>query len=155
MADGTPPTRPLNRREQAKAASRAKVIEAAREAFTTVGFAQATMREIAALAGLSTGAIFNSFDSKDELWTAVFGGPPPDLALADQLARIRGELPTHNWTLSCHGDSFFASVHTRDFHPVDGTGKSFTARRATAAEAISAARAAALQDWAMTTIGRA
>lgn len=155
MADGTPPTRPPNRREQAKAASRAKVIEAAREAFTTVGYAQATMRDIAALAGLSTGAIFNSFDSKDELWTAVFGGPPPDLALADQVARICGELPTHNWTLSSHGGSCFASVQTRDFHPIDGTGKSFTARRAAPAEALDAARAAALQDWAMTTIGRA
>ncbi len=155
MADGTPPTRTLNRRQQAKATSRAKVLDAARKAFTTVGYAQATMRDIAALAGLTTGAIFNSFDSKDALWTAVFGGPPPDLALADQVARIRGELPTHNWTLSCHGGSHFASVHTHDFHPVDGTGKCFTARRPTAAEAIGAARAAALQDWAMTTIGRA
>lgn len=155
MADGTPPTRTLNRRQQAKAASRSRVLEAARKAFTTVGYARATMRDIAAMAGLTTGAIFNSFDSKDELWTAVFGGPPPDLALADQIARIRGELPTHNWTLSCHGGSHFASVHTHDFHPVDGSGKCFTARRPTAAEAISAARAAALQDWAMTTIGRA
>lgn len=155
MADGTPPTRSLNRRELAKAASRARVIDAAREAFTGAGYAQSTMREIAAMAGLSTGAIFNSFNSKEELWTAVFGGPPPDLALADQVARIAGELPTHNWTLSSHDGSCFASVHTRDFHPVEGTGKSFAARRGSPAEALDAARAAALQDWAKTVIGQA
>lgn len=75
-ADATPaePER-LNRRQQAKAATRQKVMDAAWNLFDTVGYKAATIRDIAADAGKSTGAVFASFDDKDALYLAIHGHP--------------------------------------------------------------------------------
>lgn len=58
-------------RALAKQATRAKVLAAARETITNCGYEDTTIRDIAKLAGMSTGAVFSSFDSKEELLIAV------------------------------------------------------------------------------------
>jgi AcrR family transcriptional regulator len=47
------------------------VLDAAEEVFGSQGFAGATMREIAAVAGFSPTSVYNQFESKDELFAAI------------------------------------------------------------------------------------
>jgi len=65
------PERPLGVRAAAKARTRQRLIEAARSLFMERGYEGATVRDIAASAGLSTGAVFASFADKAELFNAV------------------------------------------------------------------------------------
>lgn len=51
--------------------TRARVIDAARRLFSERGFEPATVRDIAAAAGLSTGAVFAHFTDKNDLFNAV------------------------------------------------------------------------------------
>ena len=62
---------PLTRRALAKQLTRAKLIEAAREMFADRGYEAATVRDIAAAANLSTGAVFASFADKADLFSEV------------------------------------------------------------------------------------
>ena len=64
-------TRPPTRRTHAKQQTRAKVLAAARSLFTEGGYEGATIRDIAALAGMSTGAVFANFTDKSELFSEV------------------------------------------------------------------------------------
>ena len=68
-AGGDPP--PLTRRAAAKAQTRTRVMEAARRLFAERGYEAATIRDIAAEAGLSTGAVFASFRDKTDLFNEV------------------------------------------------------------------------------------
>lgn len=76
-------TKRLNKRELAKAATRQKVIDAAKTLWKTPGSYRdrgdggAGIREIAAHMGMSTGAVFANFDTKDDVWRAAFGCEPP------------------------------------------------------------------------------
>jgi len=54
-------------REAQKAETRARVVEAARSLFATRGYAEATIRDIARLAGVAPGSVFTTFASKAEL----------------------------------------------------------------------------------------
>jgi AcrR family transcriptional regulator len=65
---GSPPS---SRRADAKARTRVKVLEAARSLFMERGYDAATIRDIAARAELSTGAVFASFTDKADLFNAV------------------------------------------------------------------------------------
>ena len=67
----TPRTRRPTKRALAKARTKARVLDAARELFVTRGFEESTIRDIAATAGLSTGAVFGSFSDKNQLFDAV------------------------------------------------------------------------------------
>ena len=62
----------VNRRQVAKARTRIKVLEAARNLFAERGYDAATIRDIAKGAGMSTGAVFANFQDKAELFEAVF-----------------------------------------------------------------------------------
>ncbi len=70
MPDHTAPERP-NRRAENKARTRQKVLEAAKRLFMQRGYEGATMRDIAADAGLSTGALFANFADKADLFNEV------------------------------------------------------------------------------------
>ncbi len=59
------------RRADAKVRTRNKVLEAARALFMERGYDAATIRDIAARADLSTGAVFASFSDKADLFNAV------------------------------------------------------------------------------------
>lgn len=135
--------KPLNRRQQAKARTRTRVLTAARALFEAQGYARATIREIATAAGMSTGAVFANFEDKDALWSAVFDGPAPDLATADEIARTLGALPGHGWTLSRSRDGFRVTITTPDFDPVERVGSCFGGRGPSAAAALRMAREAA------------
>ncbi len=62
---------PLTRRALAKQLTRTKLIEAARDMFADRGYEAATVRDIAAAANLSTGAVFASFSDKADLFNEV------------------------------------------------------------------------------------
>ena len=67
-----------NQRERAKAQTRAKVLAAARKLWAEPGtYETATMRDIARAAGMSTGAIFANWKSKEALWLEAMGYPAP------------------------------------------------------------------------------
>ncbi|PNG58429.1 Solvent efflux pump srpABC operon corepressor [Variovorax sp. WDL1] len=65
--------------------TRVQLVQAAIQVFTARGFAGATMQELAAAAGMTTGTVYNHFKTKEEVARAVA------LLLADTLCRRIGE----------------------------------------------------------------
>jgi len=61
----------MPRREEKKAESRKRILEAAREVFFLDGFMQANLDEVAEKAGVAKGTLYRYFDSKAELYVAV------------------------------------------------------------------------------------
>lgn len=59
------------RRAVAKQQTRAKVLAAARRLFSEHGYEGATIRDIAAAAGMSTGAVFANFTDKSDLFLEI------------------------------------------------------------------------------------
>jgi AcrR family transcriptional regulator len=55
-------------REQSRANTREKLLEAARGVFARSGFHGASVEEIASEAGYSTGALYSNFDGKEDLF---------------------------------------------------------------------------------------
>jgi AcrR family transcriptional regulator len=58
-------------REQSKALTRERLLNAARAVFARRGFHGASVEEIAAEAGFSTGALYSNFDGKEALFLAL------------------------------------------------------------------------------------
>lgn len=81
----------LNRRQAAKVATRAKVLAAAKALFEAVGHERATIRDIAAKAGMSTGAVFANFKDKADLYRTVYGHDPLTPEQGLRLARALRE----------------------------------------------------------------
>lgn len=67
----------MNRRQQAKANTREKVLTAARDLFTTRPYHAVGIRDVADRIGMSTGAVFANFESKSELFEAAMQAPAP------------------------------------------------------------------------------
>ena len=63
--------KPLTRRALAKLRTRQIVLEAAKRLFTERGYEEATVRDIAREAGMSTGAVFANFEDKADLFNEV------------------------------------------------------------------------------------
>ena len=59
------------KREQTKAANRVALLDAAREVFGEIGFDAATVRDIVRRSGLSVGAFYNYYRSKEEVFDAL------------------------------------------------------------------------------------
>jgi len=59
------------KREQTKAANRLAILDAAREVFGELGFEAATVRDIVRRSGLSVGAFYNYYRSKEEVFDAL------------------------------------------------------------------------------------
>jgi AcrR family transcriptional regulator len=80
------------RRALAKQQTRAKVLQAARRLFSEHGYEGATIRDIAAAAGMSTGAVFANFSDKSDLFREIMAHDLTALAEAmrDAAARARG-----------------------------------------------------------------
>jgi AcrR family transcriptional regulator len=81
-----------NMRVLAKHRSRAKIVHSARRLFVEKGYGAATIREIAAGAGLSTGAVFTSFVDKSELLIAVLSAEHEALAATMRQAAVGATL---------------------------------------------------------------
>src|SRR5437588_10908548 len=60
-------------REQSKANTRERLLDAARGVFARSGFHGAAVEEIASEAGYSTGALYSNFDGKEDLFLALMG----------------------------------------------------------------------------------
>jgi AcrR family transcriptional regulator len=58
-------------REQSKAQTRQRLLAAARSVFARRGYHGASVEEIAAEAGFSTGALYSNFDGKEDLFLAL------------------------------------------------------------------------------------
>jgi AcrR family transcriptional regulator len=71
VVEAEPHARPLTRRALAKQRTRRLLLDAAKRLFNERGYEAATVRGIAAAAGLSTGAVFASFADKADLFGAV------------------------------------------------------------------------------------
>src|SRR5438105_15141002 len=70
--DGTAPAPGVRMtREQSKANTRERLLDAARRVFASSGFHGASVEEIAATAGFSTGALYSNFDGKEDLFLAL------------------------------------------------------------------------------------
>jgi AcrR family transcriptional regulator len=65
------PFRAPTRRAIAKQQTRIKVLAAARRLFSEEGYEGATIRDIAAAAGMSTGAVFANFTDKSDLFREI------------------------------------------------------------------------------------
>ena len=63
--------KPKTKREQNKAETRERLMAAARYEFARKGFAGTSLRNITSLAGLSTGAFYNNFRDKKEIYLAI------------------------------------------------------------------------------------
>lgn len=80
------------RRALAKQQTRAKVLSAARRLFSESGYEGATIRDIAAEAGMSTGAVFANFADKSDLFREIMVADMESLvdAMRDGVSRGRG-----------------------------------------------------------------
>jgi AcrR family transcriptional regulator len=84
-------SRPPTRRALAKQQTRQKVLAAARRLFSEQGYEGATIRDIAAAAGMSTGAVFANFTDKSDLFREIMVDDMQALhaAMCDAAARGR------------------------------------------------------------------
>jgi AcrR family transcriptional regulator len=76
-------------REEKKARTRAQLIDAAATVFARRGFVAASLDEVADEAGLTKGAVYSNFDSKEELFQAVI-----DDRLNEPMLRLAEDLDT-------------------------------------------------------------
>src|SRR5687767_187358 len=79
-------------RSEMIAETRAKLIAAARRAFGTVGFAESSMDDFTAEAGLTRGALYHHFGDKKRLLQAVIR--EIDAEMAGRLYKVWSEAPT-------------------------------------------------------------
>ena len=84
------PTRAPTRRALAKQQTRLKVLAAARRLFSEQGYEGATIRDIAAAAGMSTGAVFANFTDKSDLFREIMHDDMEALTAAMRDAASRG-----------------------------------------------------------------
>src|SRR3982751_1618234 len=78
------------RRALAKQQTRQKVLAAARRLFSEEGYEGATIRDIAAAAGMSTGAVFANFSDKSDLFREIMADDMEALSTAMRDAATRG-----------------------------------------------------------------
>src|SRR5215217_3077197 len=79
-------------RTETMAETRAKLIDAARRAFGSVGYAEASMDDFTAAAGLTRGALYHHFGDKKGLLQAVIA--EIDAEMADRLSAISAKAKT-------------------------------------------------------------
>ena len=92
------------KRAAAMAENRAKLIRAARRAFATQGYADASMDELTASVGLTRGALYHNFeDKKGLLWAVV---EQIDGEMAGRLRAIREQAPTLWQGLLAEGSAY-------------------------------------------------
>ena len=84
------PARAPTRRALAKQQTRLKVLAAARKLFSEEGYEGATIRDIAAAAGMSTGAVFANFSDKSDLFREIMQDDMEALSAAMRDAATRG-----------------------------------------------------------------
>ena len=71
MSDVVFDTQSAGKREQTKQQNRQAILDAAREVFAEMGYQAATVRDIIRRTGLSVGAFYNYYRSKEEVYEAL------------------------------------------------------------------------------------
>lgn len=133
--------REANRRAVAKAATRARLIDAARFLFINAGYFGTGIRDIADRMKMSTGAVFANIDTKAGLWVAAMGGDAPDERLAEEVALVQALRPGWAWQLRFTGTEHLASLNAPHYRPLSDAGKDiYFGRASTPAEALRQAR---------------
>jgi len=79
-------------RKEMVAETRAKLVSAARQAFGTVGYAEASMDDFTAAAGLTRGALYHHFGDKKGLLQAVIA--EIDGEMAERVREVAEKAPT-------------------------------------------------------------
>lgn len=97
----------FSRRQAQKVVTRDKILLTARRMFHERGYDGVGMRTLADEIGMSTGALFGHFGSKDEIWEASIGGPPPNYKLAEQIALLQAGRPGDGWIVCGRPDGRF------------------------------------------------
>ena len=126
--------RPLN--EQLAA----DLLEAGKKVFLEMGFRDASLRKIAAMLGVTTGAIYRYYTDKEALFDAIVSGPAEELVnryrnsqqeyasipLEEQLGGLREVSENNSWMMDFIYDHFeefklivCCSVGTRYEHYID------------------------------------
>jgi AcrR family transcriptional regulator len=110
IARPSTPARPT--REEKKARTRAQLIDAAATVFARRGVLAASLDEVAEEAGLTKGAVYSNFDSKEDLFQAVMDDRlnEPMLHVADDLMESTDSLEEQ----AMKGARAFADVVERD-----------------------------------------
>lgn len=98
-------------REQSRARTRDRVLDAATEVFAERGFNGASVEEIAEAAGFSRGAVYSNFADKDELFLAVM----------DRRTRARIDTVTRLLEEAGNVDSFFSALRADSRRRVNET----------------------------------
>lgn len=122
-ARGLNTRKPLTQRARQKLETRRRLLAAARAVFILKPYDEATLREIADVAGLTMGAIGNHFVDKAELWREAMGEEPPGdtpitraaHAMFDALRSLLAERPA-DWRQSAAwraADEAFAKAEGR------------------------------------------
>ena len=78
-----------NRRERRIAARQAQILDAAAQVFSRQGYERATTREIADIADVSEGTLYNYFNSKRDLLIGVAKAYADQIA--DEIARVEAD----------------------------------------------------------------
>lgn len=84
------------KRQDAKAATVAKMKATAADLFRQRGYTHVTIRDVAAAAGMSTGAVFATFNDKDDMF----------LKSMDRVAPNQGRLTSFLQEVAAGGDSY-------------------------------------------------
>lgn len=102
------------RRDREKAETRRLILEAARELFTTEGYAQTSMRRIADQIGYTATAIYHHFTDKDALLNELC---LTDFRALSEALREMGQIPDPLTRLRLMGQNYvkFALAHPQQF----------------------------------------
>ena len=131
---------PVNRRQAAKSATRAKVLDAAHFLFVNVGYYGTGMRDIAARIGMSTGAVNATAEGKEALWRAALNGPPPSQQLAEEVALALALRPGWCWLIRYTGSSYKASINHPAYTPFSPNNRIYFGEGDSPASALREAR---------------
>jgi len=77
-------------REESKARTRAELLRAARRLFVRNGFVSTSLADIAEEAGLTKGAVYSNFESKEDLFLALLQEPDPEWTGPHDVAGLEG-----------------------------------------------------------------
>jgi len=139
------------RREREREEVRRKILDAARELFTTEGYDKVTMRRIADAIEYSPTAIYHHFEDKDDVvkslcaedFSRLLGALTHGGLAADPVERIRQlgvAYTSFGLSFPNHYRFMFMTAHRPDHEPSAQAQQSFELLRSTVAEAIAAGR---------------
>lgn len=111
----TPASPSRARRDREKAATRRRILEAARELFTTEGYAQTSMRRIAEQIGYTATALYHHFADKDALLNELCIND--FRALSEALRQMDHQVPDPIARIRLMGQNYvkFALSHPQQF----------------------------------------